>query len=87
MSDLIEVTVYFFAQSRELTETSSSTLSLPRTTDSNGIKTQLLSKFPRLKSLNNCFVLAYNEEYLEEEKEVKVEKSDKLAVIPPLSGG
>ncbi len=42
----------------------------------------------RLEELKGCFALALNEEYLNEKAEkVEVKEWDRIAVIPPLSGG
>lgn len=88
MSDSCKLSVYFFAQSRELAGTSNSSLILPQKADPQTIRSKLLEAFPRLKELKNCFVLALNEEYLEDQgSEITLSATDKLAVIPPLSGG
>jgi len=41
----------------------------------------------RLNQLQNCFALALNEEYIDEDKEIHLKSEDIIAVIPPISGG
>jgi len=88
MSDTIKAKVLFFAKSRELADTSESTVDLPGKSTFKEIQRLLLTAYPRLNELNGCFVLALNEEYISEENgELTLTSDDVLAIIPPLSGG
>ena len=98
----VNVKVLFFAKAKELVKASSQDIEL--NSKFNAVEDLLEvveTKFPGLKSLNRCFVLALNEEYLSEEAmvenhpmqikqkspEILLRDGDELAVIPPLSGG
>ena len=97
----VNVKVLFFAKAKELVKASSQDIEL--NSKFNAVEDLLEvveTKFPGLKSLNRCFVLALNEEYLSEEgmienemqlkqksPEILLRDGDELAVIPPLSGG
>ena len=100
-SDCVNINILFFAKAKDLVKKSSAVVRLPSRI--NGID-NLLDKveieFPELKTLNRCFVLALNEDYLGEymdtnqssdpsipSNEIQLSDGDELAVIPPLSGG
>ena len=95
------VKILFFAKAKELVKASSQDIELNSKFNAvDDLLEVVESKFPGLKSLNRCFVLALNEEYLSEEgmienemqlkqksPEILLRDGDELAVIPPLSGG
>jgi len=81
------VNILFYAKSRELTGVSTSYLNLNSTINAEELRFELLSAYPRLNQLQNCFALALNEEYIDEDKEIHLKSEDIIAVIPPISGG
>jgi len=84
-----EVSVVFFAKSRELV--GQSVAKLVVTTGQpihlNTVKTLLKTTFPPLEKLGDAFILARNEEYIDSDASVMFAVGDELAVIPPISGG
>ena len=98
----VSVKVLFFAKAKELVKVSTQDIELNSKFDAvEDLLEVVETKFPGLKSLNRCFVLALNEEYLFEEglienhpmqikqktPDILLRDGDELAVIPPLSGG
>jgi len=91
MDEDVQVRVLLFAKARELaggaTEVS---LRLPRASNSSGLRASLELHLPALRSLGGAYVLALNEEYVDDDQEAKhldLKVGDELAVIPPISGG
>ena len=87
MATEVHVKVLFFAKARELVGRSEAAAVLPSVSDKLTLLEVLESRFPELKVLNRCFVLAVNEEYVEDDAEHNLSSNDELAVIPPISGG
>ena len=86
--DTIQVRILFFAKARELAETSEGVLSVAKKVDKSLLIQAIEEQYPSLKTLNQSFVLALNEEYLEESQDlIELSPRDELAVIPPISGG
>jgi molybdopterin converting factor small subunit len=52
----------------------------------NSLFTKIVKRF-KLEKLQNCLILAVNEEYPTEEQVLVLKSGDQIAVIPPLSGG
>ena len=87
-SEKVQVRILFFAKARELAETSESDLFLVKQTSKPLLIQAIEEQFPALKTLNRSFVLALNEEYLEDSpNSIELSPRDELAVIPPISGG
>ena len=89
MDSSLNVSVLFFAKAGEVVGSSKANLPIP---NSNLRREELLraleEAFPELKHLKRSFILALNEEYIEESDNVlQLKSSDELAVIPPISGG
>jgi molybdopterin converting factor subunit 1 len=87
MDELIHVDVLFFAKSREVLQRGSASLALPVQLQRREVVALLEAAFPELKVLKGVFVLALNEEYVEEDRVLSLASGDTLAVIPPISGG
>jgi len=83
----VEVVVIFFAKARELAGHSSQPLTLQSSTNLTQLKTQLVQAFPALEKLGGAFIVARNENYLEEDQTITLAQGDELAIIPPISGG
>ncbi len=88
-SEETTVEILFFGKARELVKSSSSKVSLPRSTTNEKLFSSVLSLFPELKPLAGNFVLALDQEYLERDsaQQVNLSPRSELAVIPPISGG
>ena len=83
------VEILFFGKSRELLNLSSSKIKLPCCTTKATLFSSVESRFPELKKLSGCFVLALDQDYLERgsNETVRLSARSELAVIPPISGG
>lgn len=89
--EFISVRVLFFAQAREQAKTSQANLSFSpsRRYTPKEILDSILLKFPSLKPLEGCIILAKNQTYLDLQSEegVLLREVDEVAVIPPISAG
>ena len=83
------VKVLFFAKARELVGISEATIAIPSRCGVRTVSELLEQKFSQLGSLERRFILALNEEYvdLDGEADLVTKNGDRLAVIPPISGG
>ena len=83
-----EITVLFFAKSRELVESSSAQLTLQPQTTGAVLKQSILTAYPALNVIADSFVLAHNQEYVDDlEAQIVLSAGDEVAIIPPISGG
>ena len=88
MTPTVSVSVLFFAKAREIVGKSKTNVDLPSSPITGKELVSLLeAAFQDLKCLNRSYVLAVNEEYVEDGSTVTLNARDELAVIPPLSGG
>jgi molybdopterin converting factor subunit 1 len=83
---IVEIQVLFFAIARELCGEKKSQLLVPATVSYNNLLDQIVKKFS-LECIRNNVILAINEEYATAGSVVQLKEGDKVAVIPPLSGG
>jgi len=85
----VTVRILFFGKARELISLTSSELVLPCSISKEDLFSSVESRFPVLRQLNGCFVLALDQEYLERDSSevVSISSRSELAVIPPISGG
>ncbi len=85
----VTVQILFFGKARELVSLSSSDLILPCSISKENLFSSVESRFPVLKQLSGCFVLALDQDYLERDSSelVNISSRSELAVIPPISGG
>lgn len=83
---VVNVTVIFFAQARELSKLKSTTVQLPQSLFGHDLRSVLVNKF-NLSSIGNIFILAVNEIYVSDNLQITLKENDIVAVIPPISGG
>jgi len=83
---VVNVTVIFFAQARELAKVKSTTAQLPQTLFGHNLRSILVDQF-NLLSIGNIFILAVNENYVSDHSKITLKEKDIVAVIPPISGG
>lgn len=85
------VKVLLFASAREAADNQSSlTLTLKVTADTNVLRQELASRFPKLAPVvldEESITLALNEEYVPSGEVLPLKAGDIVALIPPISGG
>ena len=89
-SDTSKVKVLFFAKARELVGISEATVDIPARCGVRRVSELLEERFSQLCPLERRFILALNEEYVDTDdgdEELVTKDGDRLAVIPPISGG
>lgn len=83
---VVNVTIIFFAQARELSKVKRTTVQLPQTLFGHNLRSLLVDQF-NLFSIGNTFILAVNENYISDNSQITFKEKDIVAVIPPISGG
>ena len=84
----VEITVIFFAKSRELVKKESAQLFVNTPLSYTELKQQLTQFFPQLIPIQESFILALNQEYIRADQGLlDLSSVDTIAVIPPISGG
>ena len=88
-ADTSKVKVLFFAKARELVGISEATVDIPSHCGVRKVSELLEERFSQLCPLERRFILALNEEYVDTDgdEELVTKDGDRLAVIPPISGG
>jgi molybdopterin converting factor subunit 1 len=79
----MKITVSFFAQSREIAGKNEMELELPEGEHIGGLQNRLLQQFQGLSNVR--IIMAVNAEYVGSSFELH--DGDKVALIPPISGG
>lgn len=82
----IQTTILFFAKARELTGCKECKLRIPRQLSSADLLVKIIHTF-ELESIRNQIILAVNDEFVVPNSILILSEKDKIAVIPPLSGG
>ncbi|KAL6260013.1 hypothetical protein P5V15_009920 [Pogonomyrmex californicus] len=83
----IEITILFFAKARELAGCKECKFHVPKKLSSADLLDKIIHTF-NLQSIRDQIVLAVNEEFQIIPNNILVlSEKDKIAVIPPLSGG
>lgn len=82
----VDVEVLFFAKSREIVGQKSSTLCLPTNITYKDLAKKIVDVF-HLEIIEKNIIIAVNEEFCVEEANIDLKPGDRIAVIPPLSGG
>lgn len=82
----ITVKILLFAGARELSGEGEAELLVQQEETYSSLFEKIVHRF-KLEKLQNCLILAVNEEYPTEEQALVLKPGDQIAVIPPLSGG
>ncbi|KYN28718.1 Molybdopterin synthase catalytic subunit [Trachymyrmex cornetzi] len=82
----IQATILFFAKARELVGCKECKLSIQKTLSSADLFDKIVHAF-ELESIRNQIILAVNDEFVVPNSILILSENDKIAVIPPLSGG
>lgn len=82
-----DVTLLFFAKARELVGAPQACVSVPAECSGAQLRHRLVQVYPQLAALQDTFILAVNQQYLEASDSVTFRGGDEVAVIPPISGG
>lgn len=87
MGNCVRVKLLFFAKSRELAGLSECEIELP-TKIPYAELIENISKTFNLQTLQKCFLIALNCDYIESSTDlINLRTGDELAIIPPISGG
>lgn len=86
-TSLINISVLFFAKSRELAKTSRAVVAVEPVVIAGNLLKQLIDNF-NLSIISNNIILAHNENYIDDlEAQLHLRAGDEIGVIPPISGG
>lgn len=84
----VEVNILFFAKSKELTGKSVDAVNLRKSNCLENLLKEIILEYPALNILKGKFIIAHNQAYLRDTKEIVIlETGDEIAIIPPISGG
>jgi molybdopterin converting factor subunit 1 len=83
----MQITVLFFAASREATGTAQQQVELPEGATTHTLWEHLLAAHPPLAAIKASCVLAVNQQYVQPSEAQPLAPRDEVAIIPPLSGG
>lgn len=86
-TDKVEITVLFFAKSRELVEQRSAQIFIGKRLRGRDLIASILNHFPSLSVIQENLVIAVNQHYIEKESEINLKGGEEVAIIPPISGG
>ena len=88
MTSKVKLKLLFFAKGRELVGQSEAELTTVNQQSLGQLLEAVLACYPQLQVIQDNFVLALNQEYIDNKEEiVTLQAGDEIAVIPPLSGG
>jgi molybdopterin converting factor subunit 1 len=79
----MKISISFFAQSREIAGTNQMDMEIPDGEDVSGLVRKLQLQYPGFSDLQ--ILLAVNTEYVE--NNYRLHDGDRVAIIPPISGG
>ena len=81
----MKIEVLYFASARDLVGTGSAELEIPSGADVRGAIDALVAQHPALETARGSLRFAVNEEFVELEQPLNA--GDRLALLPPVSGG
>jgi len=81
----MKIRIRYFASFREVTEQNEELLSLPEGITISDVRTQLLTRYPRLQPFMERSVCAVNRGYVP--ADTPLHDGDELVFIPPMGGG
>lgn len=86
-SSIINISVLFFAKSRELAKTSRAVLAVEPVVIAGNLLKQIVDTY-NLSIISNNIILAHNENYIDNlEAKLHLRAGDEIGIIPPISGG
>eukprot|EP01061_Rhynchopus_euleeides_P021562 TRINITY_DN35154_c0_g1_i2.p3 TRINITY_DN35154_c0_g1~~TRINITY_DN35154_c0_g1_i2.p3 ORF type:complete len:113 (+),score=31.54 TRINITY_DN35154_c0_g1_i2:250-588(+) len=85
----ITIRMKFFAATRDMTDTSDASLTIPSTYNSDDLVRHLQQLYPKLAKLAEQLptILAINQAFLPLGETAALKDGDEVALIPPISGG
>uniref|UniRef100_A0A6V3INM5 MOCS2A n=1 Tax=Lotharella globosa TaxID=91324 RepID=A0A6V3INM5_9EUKA len=84
---LLKVEVLFFAACREITGVEKIELKVEEKTTIKTFVADVVKKYPKIGKMMDNMVLSVNLEYTDPNSEQTLKDADKVAFIPPISGG
>jgi len=85
IQDNDKIKVKLFAILRERVGESEITITVPTGTTVNYLNSEIIKKYPQLKSFNNKFVTSVNRKVTT--GDTIIASKDEIALLPPVSGG
>jgi molybdopterin synthase catalytic subunit len=82
---MLKVRVLFFGAARDAVGHEQIEVELESPINADGARAKLLAKYPSLQRFGNSLLLAVNQQYAQNDREIC--EDDELAVFPPVSGG
>lgn len=86
MEDQVVIRILFFAASKELAGIKETSLKVEKSISFERLKALIVNNY-NLNTIANNFVLAVNQNYVEENQTLELSDHDEIAIIPPLSAG
>ncbi len=80
----MKITLLLFGMATDLVDSSSLEIELPHNSTVASFKEFLSNEFPELQKMSS-YALAINERYATDD--MRIQKNDVVAIIPPVSGG
>jgi len=86
MSEIVQIKVLFFAAAKEISGKSEASLEVDSQISYERLLQVIVGQFG-LEAIKRNIILAQNQDYCDEERQLVLKNNDEIAVIPPLSAG